>query len=181
VEGQDAQLDQAVKDGLLTRKQADAVKAARKKSGSVLGGPRFHGDRACTAVRASAADPADPAAPVRAASAPDTGCWATSRPGSAPRSPSCASSCAPAKSVAEIAKANGKSFDDVRAAVKAAAKTRLDKAVKDGDLTQKQADAMAEHLDEAQNQIESGKRLMGRRHRHLRGEMPPAGQLRPGG
>ena len=69
----------------------------------------------------------------------------------------------------------------MRAAVKAAAKTRLDKAVKDGDLTQKQADAMAEHLDEAQNQIESGKRLMGRRHRHLRGEMPPAGQLRPGG
>ena len=42
---QDAQLDQAVKDGKLTQKQADAIKAGRKASGHVLGGPRgdFHG------------------------------------------------------------------------------------------------------------------------------------------
>ena len=42
---QDAQLDQAVKDGDLTRRQADAIKAARERSGRVLGplaGPRLH-------------------------------------------------------------------------------------------------------------------------------------------
>ena len=45
---QDAQLDQAVKDKLLTQEQADAIKAKRKASGSVLGlgprgGPHFRG------------------------------------------------------------------------------------------------------------------------------------------
>src|SRR5688500_6541719 len=40
---QDTQLDQAVKDGDLTQKQADAIKAARKDSGRVLGGPGLRG------------------------------------------------------------------------------------------------------------------------------------------
>src|SRR4051794_33407415 len=34
---EDAQLDQAVKDGKLTQAQADAIKQRRQKSGSVLG------------------------------------------------------------------------------------------------------------------------------------------------
>src|SRR6185369_12368677 len=36
---EDAQLDQAVKDGKLTQAQADAIKKAREQSGTVLGGP----------------------------------------------------------------------------------------------------------------------------------------------
>ena len=52
------------------------------------------------------------------------------------------------KSVADIAKAQGQSLDSVRSAVKAAAKTRSDKAVEDGRLTRKQADETLEHLDE---------------------------------
>src|SRR4051794_3337226 len=35
---EDAQLDQAVKDGKLTQAQADAIKARRKTDGRVLGG-----------------------------------------------------------------------------------------------------------------------------------------------
>ena len=39
----DDQLDQAVKDGKLTQEQADAIKQRRKEHGSVLGiGPRLH-------------------------------------------------------------------------------------------------------------------------------------------
>ena len=40
------------------------------------------------------------------------------------------------KSIADVAKAQGKSLDSVRSSVKAAAKARLDKAVKNEDLTQ---------------------------------------------
>jgi hypothetical protein len=36
---EDAQLDQAVKDGKITQQQADAIKAERAKDGRVLGGP----------------------------------------------------------------------------------------------------------------------------------------------
>jgi hypothetical protein len=79
------------------------------------------------------------------------------------------------KSAADVAKANGKSVAEVRAAAKAAVKTRLDKAVKDGDLTQKQADAMLEHVDEKLTAIMSGKGLRLRRH-----GKPPAGAIRPG-
>ena len=66
------------------------------------------------------------------------------------------------KSIADIAKAEGKSLDDVRASVKASIKGRLDKAVADGDLTRKQADAMLEKLDHAPQNLD---RL---RSRHLR-------------
>src|SRR4051794_11535273 len=36
---EDAQLDQAVKDGKLTQEQADAIKKRRQQAGDVLGGP----------------------------------------------------------------------------------------------------------------------------------------------
>jgi len=81
-------------------------------------------------------------------------------------------------SLADVAKANGKSLADVRSALKATMKTRLDKAVAAGDLTQKQADAMLSHVDEMLDKIGSGHERRLRRHR---GNMPPAGGLRPGG
>jgi predicted RNase H-like HicB family nuclease len=56
------------------------------------------------------------------------------------------------KSLSEVAKAHGKSFDDVKAAVKAAVKKHLDEEVDEGHLTRSQADEMlsrlVEHLDE---------------------------------
>ncbi|HEV7882865.1 MAG TPA: hypothetical protein VGO81_04805 [Solirubrobacteraceae bacterium] len=135
---QDAQLDQMVKDGTLTQKQADAIKARRKQSGRVLGGPlagapgfrtegpgvfgRHHGPRGgafLDVAKALGITRAQLETQLRAG-----------------------------KSLADIAKAHGKSLDDVRAALKADAKTRLDKAVKAGDLTQAQADEILAHIDE---------------------------------
>jgi polyhydroxyalkanoate synthesis regulator phasin len=136
---QDAQLDQMVKDGTLTQKQADAIKARRKQSGRVLGGPfgggppgfrtgggpgfgLHHGPRGgvfLDLAKALGITRAQLETQLRAG-----------------------------KSPADIAKAQGKSLDDVRAALKADAKTRIDEAVKDGDLTQAQADKILAHLDE---------------------------------
>ena len=60
--------------------------------------------------------------------------------------PSSSSSSATAGRWRQIAKAQGKDFADVKAAIRAAVKTELDAAVKDGRLTQAQADDMLEHL-----------------------------------
>ncbi|HEV2777720.1 MAG TPA: hypothetical protein VGV90_19165, partial [Solirubrobacteraceae bacterium] len=90
------------------------------------------------------------------------------------------------KSVADVAKANGKTLAEVRAAVRAATKTRLDKAVKDGDLTRKQADAILDRISEKVTAIGSAKglRLRGRHHHRFGGglEMAPRpGSFMPGG
>jgi len=164
---QDAQLDKAVEDGRLTRKQADAIKAARAKSGHVLGplgGPGLHGRHfgpgapggAMFEMRHGLLDDIAEALGTTPAKL-----FAQLRAG---------------KSVADVAKDNGKSVAEVRAGAKAAVMTRLDKAVKDGDLTQKQADAMLEHVDEKLDAIMSGKALRLRRH-----GKPHAGVIRPGG
>jgi uncharacterized protein (DUF433 family) len=161
---QDAQLAQAVKDGKLTQKQADAIKERRKQSGRVLGGPfggpsgfrgpgpRFgphHGARGAVFL-----DLAKALGITRAQ------LFEQLRDG---------------KSVAEIAKAQGKSLDDVRAALKADAKRRADEAVKDGDLTQAQADELLSHLDEGLEHLGEAPPMGRRWHR----DGPP--KLRPGG
>jgi uncharacterized protein (DUF433 family) len=175
---QDAQLDQSVKDGDLTQKQADAIKAARKASGTVLGpglrgGPGRHGGPGKVlklrggpglhrfGVRGDLFDDI-----AKALGTTKEKVIEQLRDG---------------KSVADILKANGKSVADVRAAVKAAMKTRLDKAVKDGDLTRKQADEILDNVDQKVAAIGSGKglRLRGDR-RHRFGAEPPAGAPRPG-
>jgi flagellin-like hook-associated protein FlgL len=167
---QDAQLDQAVEDGRLTRRQADAIKAARKRSGRVLGplggpgfGKGFHrgpgrgvfafrpGPLGSELAKALGTTQAELREQLRAG-----------------------------KSIADVAKANGKSLDDVRAALKTAAKTRLDKAVKNGDITREQADAMLERIDEKITAIVSERALRPGRH-HRWEDKPGAGALRPGG
>lgn len=162
---QDAQLDQAVKDGRLTQKQADAIKAARKRSGHVLGGPgmfegrgphRFgmrdgeHGPRGEMVddlAKALGTTHAKLVAQLRAGT-----------------------------SLAAIAKANGKTLAEVRSSLKATAKQRLDKAVADGDLTRAQADEMLAHIGEHIDDLGTGRgpRLRGRH------EGPPPPGMRPG-
>jgi hypothetical protein len=179
---QDAQLDQAVKDGDLTQKQADEIKQARKDSGHVLGGPGLHGGPGILRLHRGpgsgpAFDQRDPhgfgirfelfETLAKALGTSEKQLMAQLRDG---------------KSVADVAKANGKSLADVRAAVKAAVKTDLDKAVKDGDLTQKQADEMLEGISEKITKIGSRKargfRMRGEHHRFDGG--PPPGAPRPG-
>ncbi|HEX8159907.1 MAG TPA: hypothetical protein VF526_21215 [Solirubrobacteraceae bacterium] len=175
---QDEQLDQAVKDGLLTQKQADAIKARRKQDGRVLGGPfgepggprgprgpggpgfkrgpGFEHHRGAHVLFEDLAKSLD-LAPAKL--------FAQLRAG---------------KSVADVAKAQGKSLQDVRSAVKAAAKDRADKAVKSGDITQAQADEMLSHLDDALQNLDKAMPFFRRRGlREGPPRMPSAGN-RPG-
>jgi hypothetical protein len=157
---QDAQLDQAVKDGTLTQKQADAIKARRKQSGCVLGGPPGFRGRG----------PGPGFGPHRGGIVLDLAkALGITREQLHER-------LRDGKSVADIAKAQGKSLDDVRAAVKADAKRRAGQAVKDGDLTQAQADQLLSHLVDALDHLGDAPPPMFR-HRHRDG--PP--DMRPGG
>jgi len=168
----DEQLDAAVKAGKLTQKQADAMKAARKASGHVLGGgplgklhmrggPRLelHGFRG---PGARGFGPFEGLA--KALGTTEDKLHEQLRDG---------------KSIADVAKANGKSLADVKTSLKAATKAKLDKAVKDEDLTQKQADAILERFDEHFDAFASGKKLRFRGHDERRA-VPRPGSFEPG-
>ena len=173
---QDEQLDEAVKAGDLTRKQADAIKAARKASGHVLGGgpfgklrmrggpgPRPHGfkgpDRPGLRLRGGILDGLAKALGISEDKLHDR-----LRDG---------------KSVADIAKAEGKPLAEVKAALKASTKAQLDKAVAAEDLTRKQADAMLENFDEKFDALAAGKKLRFRGHDE-RLAVPRPGLFLPG-
>ena len=167
---QDAQLDEAVEDGMLTKEQADAMKAARQRSGHVLGpplgGPHMHG---------------------RGMHRGGPGARGFGLRFGLLREVATALATTPARlleqlrsgdSLANVAKANGTSVDELRSTVKAAVKRRLDKAVDDGDLTRRQADMLREHLDDRLERLDADRPLLPRLHRHRHG--PPPGEPRPG-
>jgi hypothetical protein len=164
----DARLDQAVQDGRLTQEQADAIKERRAQHGGVLGmGPGGPGHRGGPPFGARGRG--GPMADVAAAlGITERRLFRRLRDGD---------------SLAEIARAQGKSRDDVRAAVRRRASTRLDRAVASGRITRGQADEMLEHLDEHLERLGDG-RHPGPPHRgHGRGPGhgfgPPPGM--PGG
>ena len=167
---QNAQLDQAVKDGDLTQKQADAMKAARKQSGRVLG-PRLY--------KRFAPGPGRPGRPGMGLRRGLLGDIAKAL-GTTPAK--LMESLREGTSLADVAKDNGTSVAAVRAAVKSAVETRLDKAVKDGRLTRRQADAMLDRVDDRLQAIESGRplRLHRRGHRGAPHLVPPPDEIRPG-
>jgi hypothetical protein len=168
---EDAQLDQAVKDGKLTQKQADAIKARRQKSGRVLGGGP--GGPGPGGLRGPRGGPGfGPHHGAAGALFPDLA-KALGITGTQLRDQLRAG-----KSITDIAKAQGKSLDDVRTALKADAKTQADKAVADGDLTQAQADELLSHLDDALSHL--GDARPGFRFRGHRGR-GPVPHMRPGG
>ena len=86
------------------------------------------------------------------------------------------------KSLAEIAKAKGKSVEGLKDVLAAQTKKRLDAAVKAGALTQAQADAMQARLKEGLDALVEGSRGFGRHHfgfgRHI-GSPPPEGVQPP--
>ena len=144
---EDAQIDADVKAGKLTQKQADAIKQRRAHDGTVLGGPGGHfGERG---HGPGFGPPGGPGRPGRGG------------PGDLMNAAAAAigiteqklfQELRSGKSLSDVAKAHGKSFADVKTAVSTAVKKRLDAAVKNGDLTQSQADDMlsrlTEHLDD---------------------------------
>ncbi len=131
-EAEDAQIDAAVKAGKLTQAQADALKQRRKEAGTVLGlGPGRHGGpsggmrmRGGSSLMTEAA---------KALGISESTLMQQLRDG---------------KTLESIAKANNKSLDDVKAAVKAAATKQLDADLKAGRITQAQHDELADHLDD---------------------------------
>jgi hypothetical protein len=134
---EDAQLDADVKAGKLTQKQADAIKQRRATNGSVLGGPGIGLDHRHGPGFGPRGGPGRPGELMDAAAAAigisRAKLFEELRSG---------------KSLSDVAKAHGKSFDDVKAAVTTAVKKQLDAAVKSGDLTRAQADDMLSHLTE---------------------------------
>lgn len=148
---EDAQLDAQVKAGKLTQEQADAIKKARAQSGTVLGGPGAG---------------AHPGGPGIGPGGPGGRPW-----GGPPRGmglqfgldvkggaidaaagalglsrDDLVAKLKDGKSIADVAKDQGKSLDDVKAAVTAAVTKELDQRVKDGKLTSDQRDKLLSGL-----------------------------------
>jgi hypothetical protein len=151
---EDAQLDQAVKDGKLTQDQADAIKARRAKDGNVLGGgpavggpgrggpggpggPRFGGGPGLS-FKTGPGGALDAAATALGLQRDDL--VAKLRAGT---------------SIADVAKDQGKSLDDVKQAITAGVTKELDQAVADKKLTDAQRTQvlkeLADHLDDLVN------------------------------
>jgi hypothetical protein len=134
---EDAQLDAEVKAGRLTQEQADAIKQMRERSGLVLGGPGHLGgphERGFGFKRDFGGGPGEVmGAAAKALGISEANLLRQLRNG---------------KSLQQIAKAEGKDYADVKAAIRAAVKSDLDDAVQDGALTREQADEMLEHLTE---------------------------------
>ena len=152
-QAEDAQLDADVKAGRITQEQADAIKARRKAEGTVLGGgPGFHPGHGFGP--GGPHGPGDPgevmAAAAKALGLSEAKLFERFRAG---------------KSLAQIAKAQGKDLTDVKAAVRTAVKAQLDEAVRDGDLTRAQADEMLEHLADRLDDA-GGLRFRFEGHRH---------------
>jgi hypothetical protein len=139
---QDDQLAADVKAGRLTQAQADAIKQHRAQDGTVLGGrgrpgrrgPRF-GDH--DGPGGPGGGPGDAKAAADALGLTPAKLFKALRGG---------------QDLSDVAKAQGKSYDDVKAAIKAAVKQDLDAAVKDGDLSRAQADDALSRLTEQLDQ-----------------------------
>jgi polyhydroxyalkanoate synthesis regulator phasin len=141
------QLDQAVKDGKLTQAQADRIKQRIAKGGLPFGGPGGPGG---PGLRMRFGGPEGPGmgGPIGLDAAAgylgltDAALHRQLEQG---------------KTLADVAKAQGKSLDGLKQALADAAKTRLDQAVKDGKLTQAQADALLKRLQSHVGDLVNGR------------------------
>lgn len=161
---EDAQLDQQVKDGKLTQEQADAIKKARAQSGTVLGNaapPTLHGGPGGPGFRGGPGGPGGKGGPgfgfgfglgglrfhAGAGGALDAAASALGL-----KRDDLLSKLRDGQSIADVAKAQGKSLDDVKAAITDAVTMELDARVKEGKLTSAQRDkvlgTLKDHLDD---------------------------------
>lgn len=163
----DKRLDEAVKSGDLTRKQADEIKQAHEQSGSVLGfGPRGGKGMHRRGFKPGGPPPGGPGRHFPGRRAAGIGLFGDLAKALGVTERELMTRVRKGDSIAKVAKAEGKSLASVRSAVKAAAKTRADKAVKAGDLTRKQADKILEHVDERLQHLDRAPRLRLRRGGH---------------
>jgi hypothetical protein len=155
---ENAQLDADVKAGRLTQEQADAIKERRERFGSVLGGGLMHG-KPHLSLR-----PGGPGGGPIELIETTAKALGISRDELVERMRD-------GDSLEEIAKAEGKSVDDVREAVESELKERLDKAVADGDLTREQADEMLSRMSDMVEDL--GEFRLPGRPPHLPGPLGP--------
>ena len=139
---EDAQLDAAVKSGKLTQGQADAIRARRKQDGTVLGfGPGGAGEHGRFDHHVVVGGPGPIADVAKALGISEAKLFDQLRGG---------------KSLAAVAKANGKSLADVKATVKRSMTARLDADVKAGRITKAQRDEAVSHLDDLLDHLGDG-------------------------
>jgi polyhydroxyalkanoate synthesis regulator phasin len=144
------QLDQAVKDGKLTQAQADRMKQRIAKGGLPFGGPGGPGPGGPRGLHLRFGGPGDhgPGGPIGL----DAAAKYLGLSDSALQQ-----QLGSGKTLADVAKAQGKSLDGLEQALVDEAKTHLDQAVKDGKLTQTEADALVKRLQSHVDDIVNGK------------------------
>jgi hypothetical protein len=151
-----AQIDKAVEDGLLSEEQAEQIKERMQESGRVLGFPGGppggpHGFDGRDGPH-GLVGPGPGGPEVFDAIAEELGIPVERLHRQLMRG----------KSMSQIARANGKSVADVKAAAKAAIESRLEEEVEEGDLTEEQADEIRDHLPEMLQHLVRGPRFEGR-------------------
>lgn len=158
----DAQLDQAVEDGRLTRERADAIKKRRSDSGLLLPGfgrpghgPNGFGHRRGGPGGRAGARLGLLAGAARALGISERSLHERLHDG---------------RTLAQIAKARGKDLETVKAAARKAAADRLDQAVKAGRLTASRRDRILERVDAMIDRLATDG--LPRRGRHFRGGPP---------
>jgi hypothetical protein len=150
---EDSQLDQAVKDGKLTQEQADAVKAHRAKDGTVLGGPGVGGPHGGPGGHPGfGVGPGGPGLRFKIGPGGAIDAAATAL---GLKREDLLSKLRDGTSIADVAKDQGKSLDDVKKAITDGVTKELDQAVTDKKLTGDQRDKvlkeLSEHLDDLVN------------------------------
>jgi hypothetical protein len=162
-------LDAAVAAGTITKEQADAMRQHAKEGGPLpFGGVRPHGGFG----HRGGFGPQGP--PSLAAAATYLGLTEAEL----------RSELMAGKTLAQIAKANDKSVDDLKTALAAESKKKLDAAVKAGHLTQAQADQLQAQVTKHLDDLVNGTGGPGRRHSGPGfgwGGAPPAGFQPPAG
>jgi hypothetical protein len=175
---EDAQLDQAVKDGNLTQEQADAIKRRRDRDGHVLGGGRAFGHGGGPAFVPGG--PGGPGGPGFAS----RGRFDHGGPGRMIAAAAKALGLTQeqllnrfrnGKTLAAIAKAQGKDLADVKTAVRKTLQDDLAAAVKDRRLTQDRADEILKAFDQRFDRFATRARPAGPPRLHFHGGLDHGG------
>ncbi len=134
------QIDDAVRAGRLTEEQGERAKQALRRHGVPLGGPGGPGGGPHVRIAGPIGPGLDAAADYLGLTRRQLGRRLQN-----------------GRSLAEIARAEGKSVDGLEDAIVAAARAELDRAVADGGLTDEQRDEILRRLSEHVDELVAGK------------------------
>jgi hypothetical protein len=166
------QLAQAVKDGTLTQAQADRIEQRIRQRGLPLGEPGF-GPSGPPGAMGMMGGPVGPG-PFGVGLDAAAGYLGLTRA-------ALARQLMGGKTLADVAKAQGKSASGLEQALLDAASSELDRAVADGKLTSDQRDAIRRRLREHVADVVAGRGFGMRFHREWRGGPGGPGEPPPGG